>query len=351
MLAQDDRLATRVGAVALFVLAGAIAFFVFVYGRIEWGDHVRVRVYFHQVAGLHEGAPIVVGGRSVGAVESIALVPAGAEPLLGDEEGVAVTVSLAARAAGQVPRGGDVFLASRGPFSERYLEIGPAPPPRPGAELSKPIAEGDKIRGTDPPSLDRVLQRTWDNLQMMSRFLDDVRPELTELRAQLATLTATLNGMPAPAPLRDELLTDVGALVAEARRGYTTGLGGDAGLARMRATIALARTTLAEVRATVADLDARAQALRAGVATLQTRAGAGADAVLDHVQVAIDRARAAIAKIDPLLAAATDLADRFERGEGTIGKIMHDPEFPEDAKELGKILKRQPWKIIGHPPD
>jgi hypothetical protein len=29
---------------------------------------------------------------------------------------------------------------------------------------------------------------------------------------------------------------------------------------------------------------------------------------------------------------------------------MKDPEFPEDAKELGKILKRQPWKIIGRPP-
>ena len=28
---------------------------------------------------------------------------------------------------------------------------------------------------------------------------------------------------------------------------------------------------------------------------------------------------------------------------------MHDPEFPEDAKELGKILKRQPWKLIDHP--
>jgi hypothetical protein len=29
---------------------------------------------------------------------------------------------------------------------------------------------------------------------------------------------------------------------------------------------------------------------------------------------------------------------------------MNDPEFPEDAKELGKILKRQPWKVINRPP-
>ena len=35
--------------------------------------------------------------------------------------------------------------------------------------------------------------------------------------------------------------------------------------------------------------------------------------------------------------------------KGSLMKLMHDPEFPEDAKELGKIMKRQPWKIINHP--
>ena len=43
--------------------------------------------------------------------------------------------------------------------------------------------------------------------------------------------------------------------------------------------------------------------------------------------------------------------DIIARGEGTIGRIQHDPEFPEDAKELGKILKRTPWRVIGHPQD
>jgi hypothetical protein len=30
---------------------------------------------------------------------------------------------------------------------------------------------------------------------------------------------------------------------------------------------------------------------------------------------------------------------------------MQDPEFPEGAKDLGKIMKRQPWKIIARPHD
>ena len=32
-------------------------------------------------------------------------------------------------------------------------------------------------------------------------------------------------------------------------------------------------------------------------------------------------------------------------------KLANDPEFPEDAKDLGKILKREPWRVVGHPQD
>ena len=43
------------------------------------------------------------------------------------------------------------------------------------------------------------------------------------------------------------------------------------------------------------------------------------------------------------------LNQALARGDGSIMKLMHDPEFPEEAKELGKIMKRQPWKIIDRP--
>ena len=56
-----------------------------------------------------------------------------------------------------------------------------------------------------------------------------------------------------------------------------------------------------------------------------------------------------IDKIDPLLAQVEAVQQHIARGDGSLLKLMHDPEFPEDAKELGKILKRQPWKIINRP--
>jgi hypothetical protein len=48
---------------------------------------------------------------------------------------------------------------------------------------------------------------------------------------------------------------------------------------------------------------------------------------------------------------AGELAQRIARGEGSLGRLLTDPEFPEDTKELGKIMKRQPWKIVQKPPD
>jgi hypothetical protein len=60
--------------------------------------------------------------------------------------------------------------------------------------------------------------------------------------------------------------------------------------------------------------------------------------------------RAAIDKVDPLLAQVAELQQKIERGDGSLLKLMRDPEFPEDAKELGKILKRQPWRILDRPP-
>jgi hypothetical protein len=106
-----------------------------------------------------------------------------------------------------------------------------------------------------------------------------------------------------------------------------------------------------QARASLDVLRARTTTLSAALEQANRRLSDKGARVLAKLEVAIDRARAAIAKIDPLLATAKDIADRIARGEGSIGRLAQDPEFPEDAKELGKILKRQPWKIIGHPPD
>lgn len=340
LLAQDERLTRRVGAATLVLIALSIVFFVFVYDQIEWGSRIRVRVYFHTTGGLQEGAVLVVGGQSVGHVESIALVPRGTQPLLGDEDGVEVRVAIDARAARRIGYGGDVFVTSRGALSGKYLEIGPHPEGE-----NRPLREGDEILGRDPPSLDRVLQRTWDNLTTTARFADAVRPEMDALTAEVDRLRATMDEIAPDVHLRD----DISALVDEGRRIYLA-LGGEPGLDRMRAVLDRGDSTVAQARDTIAKLRAGATKLGASLDVLRARVGTRGVEAIDKVQLAIDRVRAAIDKIDPLLAEVEILQTRIARGEGSLLKLMHDPEFPEDAKELGKILKRQPWKIISRPP-
>lgn len=338
LLAQDQHLARRVGTIGLGVIALAITFFVFIYSRIEWGRHTRVRVYFHSTGGLVEGAPFVVAGREVGKVEAIALSPQGAKTPLNGDEGVEVRVAIDARDAAHLVHG-DVFVASKGPLSARYLELGP-----PADDARVPIREHDQLLGSDPPSLDRVFQRTWDNLTTLGGFLDELRPEMAQLEAQLAVLQQTLHEVAPEVSMR----ADFDALVAEAHHTYDA-LGGRPGIDRMGALIDHTRTTVTQARAMVAALRVKADALSASLDTVKARLGTKGTEAIDKVQLAIDRVKAVLDKVDPLLAQVDAIQQRIARGEGSLMKLMNDPEFPEDAKELGKIMKRQPWKLLDRP--
>jgi len=339
LLAQDQQLARRVGTIGLCVIALAIAFFVFVYDRIEWGRHTRIRVYFHATGGLVEGAPFVVAGREVGKVEAIVLSPRGADTPLHGDEGVEVRVAIDARDAARLVHG-DVFVASKGPLSARYLELG-----APADDAQRvPLHERDQLLGSDPPTLDRVFQRTWDNLTTLGGFLDELRPEMAELKTQLAALEQTLHEVAPDVAIR----ADIDALVTEAHHTYDA-LGGQPGIDRMGQLVDHTRSTVTQARAMVAALRTKADALSASLDTVKARLGTKGTEAIDKVQLAIDRVKAVLDKVDPLLAQVAAIQQRIARGEGSLMKLMNDPEFPEDAKELGKIMKRQPWKLLDRP--
>ncbi|MEO8706483.1 MAG: MlaD family protein [Kofleriaceae bacterium] len=347
MLAQDDRLTRRVGAITIVVLLAAIVFFVFIAGHLELGKRVRMAAYFRGTGGLREGAPVIVAGREIGAIESIQRSPHGAPGPLDGEEGVVAMIVLDADMADRIARGGDVFIAGRGAFAARHLEIGPSPNPD-----AAPIYDGYAVRGIDPPTLDRVLQRTWDNLTTAKQFVDDIAPEFDQLRAQLVTLSATIDNLVPPNMVgAASLAIEVRGMLDELRTLRETALGGDVGLAKISAVLERGRATIAQVRRTLDLLAERATLLAASVDKVRARLGERGPAAIAQVELAIARVRAAMAKIDPLLAKLADINARIARGEGSIGKLATDPEFPEDAKDLGKIMKREPWKIFARPPN
>jgi MlaD protein len=349
VIAQDDQLATRVGLWALAALVVVIAFFVFVFGRIDWGARTRVGVYFHHVGALREGAPFVVAGRTIGKVEAIALAPKAAP--LGGDDGVAVTVAIGARDAATLDPTGDVFIASKGTLSDRYLELGPNSDGK--ATDARGLHDDQALVGRDPPDLDRALQRTWDNLQDLGDFVADIKPELDTLTTQVAALRAHFDaGAPTAVPNIIELaplFVELAQLGDAARELRDTGLGRDAGLAHAGEVIARASAVATSARAMFAKVDAGAQALQANLAAIATRLDANGHGAAAKVQLAIDLVRDDIAKLDPLIATIAAIQQSLDRGEGSLMKLANDPEFPEDAKELGKVLKRHPWRVIAHP--
>src|SRR6185503_2061644 len=147
---------------------------------------------FRHTAGLREHAALVVAGRPIGRVEAISPVPHGASGTLGGEVGVALTVAIDEDSAWKVPSRADIFISSRGPVSDKYLEVAP-----PRGDPGPPIHDGQELRGVDPPSLDSVLRRTWRNLATFREFRDAVQPELRALRTQLAELRGHIDALSA----------------------------------------------------------------------------------------------------------------------------------------------------------
>lgn len=345
LLAQDERLTRRVGTVALALIAAAIAFFVFLKDRIEIGSRTRIHVYFHHSAGLSEKAPLIVGGVQIGHIEAIETVGRGGKNPLKGEVGVRARVAIDGDEAWKVRSDAVVFVSSRGPLSGKYLEISP---PKRGAEPAPEIADGAELLGIDPPTLDNVLNRSWKNMTNFRAFAQAIGPEIDALRAEIGKLRATISSITLPAGALG-LYVEAKALVAEAEKTYEVGLGGEFGLAAFRSMVASSRTTLAQVRGALDKLQPLASRLDGEVTRI--RGSIAAHDPASRIEATLARARAVLDQVEPLLAKVDDISGRLARGEGSLGLLMKDPEFPEDAKELGKILKRQPWKVIAKPKD
>jgi hypothetical protein len=347
LFAQDERLARRLGAFTLLVLAAAIAGVVFMLDRTALGSPTRIRVMFRNTTGLREQAALIIAGQPIGKIEAITPVPHGGSRLLGGEVGVAVTVAIEEGHAWKVPANAEIFIASRGPLSDKYLEVAPG-----SGEPGPAVHEGLELRGIDTPSLDNILQHTWTNVTTFKQFIEAVAPELAALRTQIDVLRDQIDALASDASAGGGLgafATQMRALVATGRRTYETALGGDAGLARFRATVEDARQVITLARTAI---DAIGPPGAATVANLgRVRGHLAAAEPIGRARQTIATMRGVLDKVDPLLAKLEELGERIAAGEGSLGRLMQDPEFPEDAKDLGKILKRQPWKILERPED
>lgn len=344
----EPRAQLAVGTGVLAALVLAVVFVLAIWPRLSFGGGDRVEVAFAHVGALKEGAPVIVAGSAIGRIESISPVsldglPPG-HPLAG-VGGAIVGVRISASGRRRWAANAEVFISSKGVLSSRYLELGPPPG---GAAPGPPIAPGALVRGIDPPLIDRALQRTWDNLMISRRFFDEIGPEARAVKDALVHLADTLEAS-APTPgAFGELATHVRATIREAQALGDELDAAGADPAALAALADRAEATLAHVRAQVDVMMAAVDKLAAELDRVRGLADRVAPAALARIRGVLADADQQLARAQALAANARGLLAILARGEGSLARLSRDPEFPEDAKELGRILKRTPWRIIGH---
>ena len=339
---RDERLTLRVGTVTLAALA-AFAVFQLVFDGCRQGDRFPVTVYFAHLGGLAEDADVQVAGRVIGQVESIYAVPAHmTRPghLLYPLGGVAVRLGIERARAYMTTKNAEIFISNKGMFGQRYLEVGV---PLAGAERERPLRAGDEVRGVDPPIMDRVLTRSYRNIEIARRFMAAIRPEwdeLTEALGQLALTLTRFEVLPAAVALGeslDRLSGQARALGAKVAESGVTG-------ATLAQLMSEAQVTSARLDQSMTEVRARLRILQREIDGLRTRIPDDLGQRLERLLTTTDES---LARVQGLVVQVREIAASVRRGEGTVGAIWNDPEFPEHAKELGRIIKRRPWKLFG----
>jgi phospholipid/cholesterol/gamma-HCH transport system substrate-binding protein len=343
---HDERLIQRVGAVVLLVLAGLVALLIGMQ-RCSVRENIVATVYFEHPGPLREGADVQVAGRIIGKVESISLVPgrraARPDHPLAARDGVAVRIRLQARFAFMAPLNGTYFISAKGVMGERYLEIGA---PSYNGPRERPLASGDEVRGVDAPHLDRTLWHSYLSMVIAQGFLEEIAPQVHALMRVVKELTATLEQMNV-GPRVQGLVTELEGLSDQARATLAPLQAQELSWSDLTRLSAQTELTLARTRALIAEV--RARAMTAGDTLARIDAQIPPD-LMDRVSNTLATVERSVERAEKIMATLGELVAMIDRGQGTVGALLNDPELFDDVKVLGKALKNSPWRVVAPPP-
>lgn len=341
----SDKTATRVGAALSVLLLAAIVIVLRIDFR-DLGPSIRVRVYLKHPGPLRAAADVQLAGRKIGRVNAVRLVTAhharSSEHPLHPRGGVELSVQLKKKYLPWVRKNSEIFVNSRGIIGESYLEV--APPPADEA-MDEPLRDGDSVRGIDPARMEEIIVTSFMNARRFGALLDELEPSRSQLRADLEALSNTI----------DELVPDgaeptIGESFAVAR----------AELEELRETIDLealpspgslqgqSKKLAARARSDFADLSFALDTLTGNLQTVKDRVPPD---LWNRIDEATSDAKRTMARFESTVARVESLAEQVALGMGTVGALMNDKEFSDDAKKLGRYIKRHPWEFLTRPID
>ena len=269
---------------AAFAIMGLFVFIVGDLSRWFKKGGYELNASFQTVTGLEKQAAVRMAGVKIGYVRDIRLANRRAE----------VVLSIAAEFL--VPEGSKASLSSYGMIGEKYVEITPSDRP-------EHFGPGSTLETTSAIGLDQVgaiAVSVGEEIRTLSRSLNEITGEgsRTDIRDALANLNAFTG--------------DLKEFMAANGQNLETGIQGIARASRdLDKQIASLSRNLEE---TIDTINGIAKENRGAVKTDIEKVGE----VLDDLKESARILRQTLEKID--------------KGEGTVGKLVQDPEMYESAK-------------------
>lgn len=333
---DERRLELKVGALALAALAVIAALLVALSGTLR-GDRTRLHADFSYAGGLPDGAIVRFAGVKVGRISEVQF-----QPDARDSEGRSVPVRIVfdidSSAAKALRADATAAVGTQGALGESHLEL------LPGTSAA-PLPDGVALRGLDPPRLDVLLARMSQlldgavNDDAFRNFLVEVGVFVGKLNVFEQNNKAELKEMWAKA---GPMLTDGQLAMADARVAAHSA-------AKLLANPAL-ETMLGDLATSAHAAREELPALLADAKSLMAKLDQTASAITDEDIV---KMRATFAKLDDVATKfqtisvdAGALLAGLEKGEGTAGLLMKDPQVYNDMRELLSDLKSHPWKLV-----
>jgi phospholipid/cholesterol/gamma-HCH transport system substrate-binding protein len=336
---DESRLELKVGALALVALAVALALLAAVRG-FPSSQGFTFHVDFGYAGGLPSGALVKIAGVKVGRVREVQF-----RPTARDDQGRAVPVRLVLdidpATAPALRADATAAVGTQGALGESFVELLPG-------DASAPLSEGSAVRGLDPPRLDLLLARLFSvfegaaNDEAFRRFLTSV--------ARLAGTFDTI--LEQNRPEIRALFENLGATMTDAREAVH-----EVRVAARAAAVLLADDDLPRLlhdaadtaRVAKSEVPALAEETRALLARLDKLAGAVGPEEVAHLRSTLARLDATGAQVQRIATSIEALLAKIDRGEGTLGGFVKDPQAYHDLRSLLADLKQNPWKFLWKP--
>lgn len=180
------KIETKVGLLGVSAVI-LIALFAYYLGLIDpFSSGHELRVMYNYAGGIEEGSPVRVMGIKVGKVKKINFLPGHKSPS-GETVQLEVVVTINQKAWASVRSDSQFFINLAGVIGEKFLEISP------GSSHMPEFANGQEVRGEDPPRIDQLISQSYGLAGKVIDLLEKNKGSLTNTIAQLDRLVTNFN--------------------------------------------------------------------------------------------------------------------------------------------------------------